>query len=178
MGQKTRGIYPDGSGKWEVDKWWRGTRLRQRGFGSFEEAERWLIAQLAALREVVVHCARAKRTFEAAAAHYVSLNVDKVRLGCGAPDPQPVGQELAGRAGADVAAAGARDHHAAAGGPSTRAGADQLGRPAQAAAKTAGSLGPHGVVHPEHRGAGRRGLQPARSSRSRASTSRGGDGPG
>jgi len=81
MGQKTRGIYPgDSEGTWEVDKWWRGTRLRQCGFGSFEEAERWLIAQLAALREVAVHGARATRTFDAASAHYLSLHASKASI--------------------------------------------------------------------------------------------------
>lgn len=80
MGQRTPGIYPAEKGTWQVDKWWRGTRLRQRGFSSYEEAERWLIAELAALREVVVHGARAARTFDAAAAHYVSTHQDKVSL--------------------------------------------------------------------------------------------------
>jgi integrase len=80
MGQTTRGIYSGDSGKWEVDKWWRGTRLRQRGFGSFEEAERWLIAQLAMLRDVVVHGARASRIFDQAAAHYLSLHEGKASI--------------------------------------------------------------------------------------------------
>jgi integrase len=80
MGQTTRGIYPCDNGTWEVDKWWRKSRLRQCGFGSFEEAERWLIAQLAERREVVVHGARATRTFNAAAAHYVSLHEKKTSI--------------------------------------------------------------------------------------------------
>lgn len=80
MGQSTRGIYPGENGSWQVDKWWRGSRLRQRGFGSFEEAERWLIAQLAAKREVVLHGARAVRTFEAAAAHYVTIHQNKASI--------------------------------------------------------------------------------------------------
>lgn len=80
MGQKTRGIYPEENGTWTVDKWWRGSRFRERGFGSFEEAERWLIAQLAAKREVVVHGARETRTFSAAAAHYVTLYQAKTSI--------------------------------------------------------------------------------------------------
>ena len=81
MGQKMRGIYPDkNSDSWEVDKWWRGTRFRQRGFASYEEAERWLIKQLGEKREVVLHGARAPRTFEHAAAHYVLTHQDKVSL--------------------------------------------------------------------------------------------------
>lgn len=80
MGQNTRGIYPGENGTWQVDKWWRKDRLRQRGFGSFEEAERWLIAQLAAKREIVVHGAREVRTFEAAAAHYVTIFRDKTSI--------------------------------------------------------------------------------------------------
>lgn len=80
MGQTTRGIYPSKNGTWEVDKWWRGNRLRHSGFGSYEEAERWLIPQLASLREVIIHGARAVRTFNSAAAHYVSTHEDKVSL--------------------------------------------------------------------------------------------------
>ena len=51
MGQNTRGIYPEKNGLWQVDKWKRGTRFRQRGFTSFDEAERWLIKELGAARE-------------------------------------------------------------------------------------------------------------------------------
>ncbi len=81
MGQKMRGIYPDkNTDSWEVDKWWRGTRFRQRGFASYEEAERWLIKQLGDKREVVLHGARTVRTFEQAAAHYVLTHQDKVSL--------------------------------------------------------------------------------------------------
>lgn len=81
MGQKMRGIYPEkNTNTWEVDKWWRGTRFRQRGFAGYEEAERWLIKQLGDKREVVLHGARAARTFEQAAAHYVLTHQDKVSL--------------------------------------------------------------------------------------------------
>lgn len=80
MGQNTRGIYPDNNGLWQVDKWKRGTRFRQRGFESFDEAERWLIAQLAGQREVLVHGQRAVRTFDQAAAHYVNLHEKKASL--------------------------------------------------------------------------------------------------
>ena len=78
MGQKMRGIYPDEkTGTWEIDKWWRGTRFRQRGFLNFEEAESWLIAQLAQLRAVKVHGQREVRTFDDAAAHYLTVHQDK-----------------------------------------------------------------------------------------------------
>jgi len=80
MGQNTRGIYPDENGLWQVDKWKRGTRFRQRGFESFDEAERWLIKQLAEQREVLVHGQRATYTFDQAAAHYVSLHEQKASL--------------------------------------------------------------------------------------------------
>jgi len=80
MGQNTRGIYPEDNGLWQVDKWKRGTRFRQRGFESFDEAERWLITQLADQREVLVHGKRATYTFDQAAAHYVSLNEQKASL--------------------------------------------------------------------------------------------------
>lgn len=80
MGQNTRGIYPEGNGLWQVDKWKRGTRFRQRGFESHDEAERWLIRQLAEQREVLVHGERAVRTFNQASAHYVTLNESKASL--------------------------------------------------------------------------------------------------
>jgi len=77
MGRKTAGIYPGEEGTWQVDKWWRGTRFRQRGFSSFAEAEGWLIKQLEAKRAVVVHGERLVRTFEQASAHYLFANQDK-----------------------------------------------------------------------------------------------------
>ncbi len=80
MGQKTRGIYPGENGTWQVDKWWRKSRFRERGFGSFEEAESWLIRQLADKRAVVIHGERAVRTFDQAAAHYLTTNQDKASL--------------------------------------------------------------------------------------------------
>ncbi len=80
MGQKTRGIYPGENGTWQVDKWWRKSRFRERGFGSFEEAESWLIRQLGDMRAVVIHGERAVRTFDQAAAHYLTTNQDKTSL--------------------------------------------------------------------------------------------------
>jgi len=80
MGQSTRGIYPSGNGSWEVDKWWRGTRFRQCGFASFEEAEGWLIRQLGEKRQTVLHGERPQRTFDEAAAHYLLTNQDKTSL--------------------------------------------------------------------------------------------------
>jgi hypothetical protein len=44
-------------------------RLRHRGFGSFEEAEGWLIKKLDHLRRTALHGERATRTFEQAAVH-------------------------------------------------------------------------------------------------------------
>ena len=80
MGQQTRGIYPQKDGTWQVDKWWHSTRFRQRGFGSFEEAERWLIKQLGELRSVVVHGERQVRRFDETAAHYLLTNQSKASL--------------------------------------------------------------------------------------------------
>jgi integrase len=80
MGQKTTGIYPGENGTWQVDKWWRKSRFRERGFESFEEAEGWLIRQLGEKRAVVIHGERAVRTFDAAAAHYLQTNPDKLSL--------------------------------------------------------------------------------------------------
>lgn len=80
MGQTTRGIYPGKNGSWEVDKWWRGTRFRQRGFCSFEEADGWLIRQLEAQRQLVLHGTRAARIFDSAAAHYLLTHQDKASI--------------------------------------------------------------------------------------------------
>lgn len=81
MGQKMRGIYPEkNANTWEVDKWWRGTRFRQRGLANYEEAERWLIKQLADKREVVLHGVRAERVFDGVAAHYLLTHQDKASI--------------------------------------------------------------------------------------------------
>jgi integrase len=81
MGQTTRGIYgPEQDGSWEVDKWWRGTRLRRCGFASYEEAEGWLIAELAKLRKEKLLGQQVDRTFDDAAAHYVLTHQDKTSL--------------------------------------------------------------------------------------------------
>ncbi|MEI8327308.1 MAG: hypothetical protein WCH44_18465, partial [Betaproteobacteria bacterium] len=80
MGQETRGIYPDGNGLWQVDKWKWNTRFRQRGFESLDEAERWLIKQLGMMRETVVHGRRTTYTFDQAAAHYVGLHTEKASI--------------------------------------------------------------------------------------------------
>ncbi len=80
MGRTTRGIYPEEGGTWQVDKYWRGTRLRQRGFNSAGEAEDWLIKQLDELRTVALHGARPKRSFDQAAAHYLLTYQDKVTI--------------------------------------------------------------------------------------------------
>jgi len=81
MGRKTSGIYSANDGSWQVDKWYEGNRLRQRGFQSHEEAEGWLIKQLEALRAIVLHGERPPRTFEQAATRYLLANVDKPRRG-------------------------------------------------------------------------------------------------
>ena len=80
MGRTTRGIYPEEGGTWQVDKYWRGTRLRQRGFNSAGEAQSWLIRQLDELRTVALHGARPKRSFDKAAAHYLLTYQDKVTI--------------------------------------------------------------------------------------------------
>ena len=80
MGRKTAGVYPGEDGTWQVDKWYRNTRLRQRGFASFEEAEGWLIRRLEQLRAVQVHGQRPERLFSEAAAHYLVKYQDKASI--------------------------------------------------------------------------------------------------
>ena len=80
MGRKTTGIYPGEDGSWQVDKWYRSTRLRQRGFASLEEAEGWLIRRLEQLRAAEVHGKRPERSFSEAAAHYLLKYQDKASI--------------------------------------------------------------------------------------------------
>jgi len=80
MGQRTRGIYPTENGLWEVDKWKSNRRLRQCGFQSHDEAERWLIKHLGELRETVLHGLPTAYTFDQAAAHYINLHEQKASL--------------------------------------------------------------------------------------------------
>lgn len=81
MGQSTGGILPDkSSGGWQVDRWYAKTRLRKRGFLTYEEAERWLIKRLDELRQVQLHGERPHRTFSDAAAHYLTLHEDKASI--------------------------------------------------------------------------------------------------
>lgn len=81
MGQSTRSIYPDTTtGEWQVDRWWNKTRLRKRGFVSFEEAERWLIRRLEELRAVALHGSRPDRTFSEAAAYYLLKHESKASI--------------------------------------------------------------------------------------------------
>jgi hypothetical protein len=47
---------------------------------SYEEAEGWLIAELAKLRRIKLHGQRAQRTFDEASAHYVLTHQDKVSI--------------------------------------------------------------------------------------------------
>ncbi|MFN3862049.1 MAG: tyrosine-type recombinase/integrase [Roseateles sp.] len=77
MGRKTTGVYAGEDGTWQVDKWWKGTRFRQRGFRSHEEAESWLIRQLESKRTQALHGVRPDRTFEEAATHYLLSNQEK-----------------------------------------------------------------------------------------------------
>lgn len=77
MGRKTAGVYPCANGSWEVDKWWRGDRLRHRGFRSYEEAEGWLIRQLEEKRKLVLFGERPARIFNGVAAHYLLAHQDK-----------------------------------------------------------------------------------------------------
>lgn len=71
MGRTISGVYPGNNGTWQVDKWAHGERLRQRGFLSLEEAERWLVKRQNELREARLHGDRIQRSFDETAAHYL-----------------------------------------------------------------------------------------------------------
>jgi integrase len=79
MGQKSTGVYGAGN-EWEVDKWYGGTRLRKRGFVSYEEAEGWLIQQLGDLRALELYGQRPDRIFDGVAAHYLVTSQDKASI--------------------------------------------------------------------------------------------------
>ena len=79
MGRKQTGIYRDKQGVWQVDKIYRGTRLRDR-FESAEEAENWLIRQMEILRQAHVFGVRKNWTFNEAAAKYLLDHQEKVSL--------------------------------------------------------------------------------------------------
>lgn len=68
MGQ--RGLYQDAAGYWQVDKQYRGHRLRER-FSTHSQAQDWLIRQTERLRAVLVDGERAVRRFDEAATHYL-----------------------------------------------------------------------------------------------------------
>ena len=76
MGRPDTGIYRDKQGRWCVDKWVEGVRLRQNFGGDYGKAQAWLIAEIAKLK----NGQRGRYTFEHAAAHYITLYQDKASL--------------------------------------------------------------------------------------------------
>jgi integrase len=64
------GIYPDGNGRWWVDKWYKGERLRER-FETAEEAKAWLFARVDQLRRIKIWGERPRLLFNQAAARYL-----------------------------------------------------------------------------------------------------------
>ncbi|MDE2417772.1 MAG: tyrosine-type recombinase/integrase [Burkholderiales bacterium] len=84
MGKKSTGIYRDSQAiegpYWQVDKWYRGSRIRSRGFSSFDEAQDWLNRQIQELRDIGLHGKRPRRTFEQAAIKHLNDNPNKVSL--------------------------------------------------------------------------------------------------
>jgi len=77
---RTSGIYQDEKGRFDVDKTYKGQRLRQRGFESFEFAESWLVRQMDVIRKEFIHGIRANITFDQAAAHYLEVFSEKASL--------------------------------------------------------------------------------------------------
>ena len=65
------GIYQDGDGRWWVDKWYKGERLRNC-LETAEEAQAWLFSRLDQLRRVKVWGERPRHLFDQAAARYLS----------------------------------------------------------------------------------------------------------
>jgi hypothetical protein len=67
---RTPGIYQDEQGRWCVDKWYKGERLRNR-LETAEEAKAWLVSRLDQLRRVKVWGERRRFLFDQAAARYI-----------------------------------------------------------------------------------------------------------
>ncbi|MBL0918008.1 MAG: tyrosine-type recombinase/integrase [Hydrogenophaga sp.] len=82
MGRTTPGVYPDPSkpGYWQVDKWFKGHRFRQRGFESADEAQGWLIGEISKKRTELLHGTRPARNFDEAAAHYLLTHQTKASI--------------------------------------------------------------------------------------------------
>ena len=82
------GIYQDGEGRWCVDKWYKGERLRNR-LETAEEAKAWLYSRLDQLRRVKVWGERPRHLFDQAAARYLDEYAQLVSI-------HDTGQMLAG----------------------------------------------------------------------------------
>ena len=82
------GIYQDGEGRWCVDKWYKGERLRNR-LETAEEAKAWLFSRLDQLRRVKVWGERPRHLFDQAAARYLGEHAHLASI-------QDTGQMLAG----------------------------------------------------------------------------------
>lgn len=81
MGRSTMsGIYRDKEGNWCVDKFYKGTRLREHFGADYGEAESWLIHQLDELRKIKLFGYRQNHTFDEAAAKYLDENQDKLSI--------------------------------------------------------------------------------------------------
>jgi integrase len=76
---KTTGIQKSDAG-YDIDKVYKGERLRQRGFEDFEAAEAWLVGQMERINQSNVVGQRLARTFEEAATHYLEQAVAKKSL--------------------------------------------------------------------------------------------------
>src|SRR5262245_45063304 len=76
MGRPDTGIYQDKHGRWCVDKWVEGVRLRKNFGDDYGKAQAWFFAEIAKLR----NGQRGRYTFEQAATHYITLYQDKASL--------------------------------------------------------------------------------------------------
>ena len=78
------GIHQDGEGRWWVDKWYKGERLRNC-FETAEDAKAWLVSRLDQQRRVKVWGERPRYLFDQAAARYLDeyarlASIDDVAL--------------------------------------------------------------------------------------------------
>lgn len=76
---RTPGIYQTSDDRHEVDAWYKGRRIRQRGFQTFAEAESYLIAEKQRIK-TINDGGRPAITLDEAAAHYVGVEAERGKV--------------------------------------------------------------------------------------------------
>ncbi|WP_454691195.1 tyrosine-type recombinase/integrase [Achromobacter aloeverae] len=72
---QTKGVFSCLNGTYEVDAWYQGERIRQRGFGRYADAKNYLIARKSEIGAATLTGVRPQITFDEAAAEHLNLKV-------------------------------------------------------------------------------------------------------